>query len=643
MNFLRKSKIGLRLYGMFGFVVFCLLFIAYNGITSRLELINDSENLSRVVNEELRAFTSEFYDNTLAANHERLLDQAQEVLTYNISEMRAANRDIIIYVAVGFIFAIFMTVVIVRSVINPINQLINMLSGVTKGNLNINTNNNLIADDEVGILASDIYKFINIIKNVTDDLTNLTHEINDNGDLDYRIDTSKYSGSYKDMADGINIMVDSIVGDVMNLLHGLTEICNGNNIKMDNLPGKKAIMNERLNQLEDILNDFASDISRTASNAAKGDLDVKIETGKYKGHWSELVESLNDLILAVSEPMTEIEHTLKEMSQGRFVKMTGNYEGAFLSAKQSLNLTAETTLSYVEEIAQTLEAMAKGDLTVKIHQDYIGSYAPIKQALTTILDSLNKTLTEISSSANQVLSESGQISISSMQLAEGSTKQASTIQELTATINVINEKMRFNSEKASNANEFSKKSTNYAQDGNKAMKSMMSSMDSIKQSSINISNIIKTIEDIAFQTNLLALNAAVEAARAGEHGKGFAVVAEEVRNLAGRSQQSARDTTAMIEDSNNKVDDGMSSADSVANALETIINGVQQVSELISQIAEMTNEQSESISHINIGINEIGQVVQDNSATSEECAATSQELNAQAEKLQRLVSQFKLN
>jgi methyl-accepting chemotaxis protein len=443
------------------------------------------------------------------------------------------------------------------------------------------------------------------------------------------------------MADGINAMITGIMDDINEILRGITQICNGEDAHVRRMSGKKAVFTERFNQLESILEQFSLELNTLTRNAAEGNLNTAIDTGKYQGGWAEMLTELNNLLRVVSKPLAEIEHMLTKMSEGDFARMSGDYKGAFDVVKQAVNTTAEGTLSYVNEISDVLSAIAKGDLTVSVRQEYRGSYAPIKSALMVILDSLNKTMSEINAAALNVLAGAEQISRSSTHLAEGTTLQAASVEELTASVDVINEKTALNAQRAKDANKLSQRSNDNAMESNREMKSMVSTMESINESSASISKIIKAIEDIAFQTNLLALNASVEAARAGEQGRGFTVVAEEVRNLAGKSQQSAQETTERIKESVSRANEGMNAAQETANSLNTIVSDVQNVSGIISQIAQLSEEQAHAISQIVIGLNEISSVVQTNSATSEECAAASEELNAQANLLMQLVSYFK--
>lgn len=253
---------------------------------------------------------------------------------------------------------------------------------------------------------------------------------------------------------------------------------------------------------------------------------------------------------------------------------------------------------------------------------------------------IHRIISGLNDSSTQVSEASRQISSASQQLAASASEQASTLEETSSALEEMSSMTRTTAESSNSAADSAGKARVSANEGSQTVTQLNSAMEAINQSAAEISKIIKVIEEIAFQTNLLALNAAVEAARAGEHGKGFAVVAEEVRNLAQRSAQAARETTQLIADSVNRAHEGSQVAASAGKALQAITGNVNSVAELLGQISSATGEQAQGVEQINSAMGQMNKVTQQNAATAEETASSSEELSAQAETLRGMVGQL---
>jgi methyl-accepting chemotaxis protein len=242
--------------------------------------------------------------------------------------------------------------------------------------------------------------------------------------------------------------------------------------------------------------------------------------------------------------------------------------------------------------------------------------------------------------AQQVASASTQVSSASQSLAEGATEQAAGLEETSSSLEEMSSMTKQNADNAQQANTLATEAKKAANNGSEAMERMGSAIEDIKKSSDETAKIIKVIDEIAFQTNLLALNAAVEAARAGEAGKGFAVVAEEVRNLAMRSAEAAKNTSNLIEQSVNNSRNGVQICSEVKKALDEIVDSIGKTTDLVGEIAAASNEQAQGVNQINTSVSQMDKVTQQNAANAEESASASEELSGQAESMNQVVDQL---
>ena len=253
---------------------------------------------------------------------------------------------------------------------------------------------------------------------------------------------------------------------------------------------------------------------------------------------------------------------------------------------------------------------------------------------------INRIIEALSGGAEQVTSASGQVSSASQQLAEGANEQASSLEETSSSLEEMASMTRQNADNASKADSLMQETKSTVVSGVDSMQRMSGAIDKIKSSASETAKIIKTIDEIAFQTNLLALNAAVEAARAGEAGKGFAVVAEEVRNLARRSAEAAKNTADLIEGSSKNADAGVIVTAEVGKALTGIQESSSKVATLVAEISAASKEQSQGIDQINSAVAQMDKVVQGNAANAEESASASEELSSQAQELNGMVEEL---
>lgn len=518
------------------------------------------------------------------------ISAAENQAKTNEANSAKAINTMITLVGAAVIIAILVGILIARGIANPVQKLTEASSKLAKGDIDVEIEDN--NKDEVGMLSR---AFRDMIANIKEN--SLVAERMAQGDLSMRVVEKS----------------------------------------------ERDILSKNLNLLSDNIKALVDDAKMLAKAGVEGRLSTRAEAAKHSGEFRAIVDGVNETLDAVIKPVEEAASVLNEMSKGNLnVEVRGNYKGDHELIKTSLNTTIETLSSYLGELNYILGEMANGNLNVSTTVDYKGDFIALKNSLNNIVSSFNDILKEMNSAAEEVASGARQVSDSSQALSEGSTEQASAVEELTASMTQIAAQTKQNAVNANQANELAVNAKENAETGNSQMKEMLQSMEEINESSSNISKIIKVIDEIAFQTNILALNAAVEAARAGQHGKGFAVVAEEVRNLAARSSNAAKETTVLIEGSIKKVEDGTKIANETAEALVKIVDGIEQTANLVADIAAASNEQATAIAQVNTGISQVSDVTQNNSATAEESAAASQQLSSQAELLQDMVGKFKL-
>lgn len=342
-------------------------------------------------------------------------------------------------------------------------------------------------------------------------------------------------------------------------------------------------------------------------------------------------------------PLLSISEKVNKLSEGnlniKFDEPPVSTEVHLLTS--SLNNMTKMLNTYISDIDVSLKAISEGK-TDKISEiEYIGDFKLIKSSIDNIGHSLGELLKQLFITSDQLVTGANHVASGSEELSRGATDQASAIEELSASLNDISTQIYNNAQNTNKSKDSSSESADLIEKGSNNMQEVLNAMYEIGETSSEIAKIIKAVEDIAFQTNILALNAAVEAARAGQAGKGFAVVAEEVRNLASKSQEAAKTTAELIEKTTSAIANGKDIVDLTAKTFGEIKESSYTLEKLIDEISYATNDQAESIKQINAGVEQISSVIQSNTATAETSTKTSEELLGQAMALSNLIEKFK--
>ncbi|EGM70010.1 methyl-accepting chemotaxis protein I (serine chemoreceptor protein) [Shewanella sp. HN-41] len=414
--------------------------------------------------------------------------------------------------------------------------------------------------------------------------------------------------------------VDKIIGSSMDIFH--------------RNPAHQANLLEKLDRKYESLIKVASCHFRLTASP------IVSKTGERLG---TVVEWLDRTVEVQTEQ--EIARIVTAAAAGDFSQRaeTQGKQGFFLMLANSLNSLIETSDRGLQDVARVLMALADGDLTTRIYNDYEGTFNDLKNYSNQTAEKLSCMIRDIQKAADTINTASSEIAQGNADLSSRTEEQASSLEQTSASMEELTGTVKLNADNASQANALASKAADVAIDGGELIQQVVQTMASINESARKIADIIGVIDGIAFQTNILALNAAVEAARAGEQGRGFAVVASEVRSLAQRSANAAKDIKALISDSVSKIESGNNLVGKSGDTMKEIVVAIKRVNDIMTEIASASNEQAVGIDEISKAVVQMDEMTQQNAALVEEAAAAAESMQSQAQQLADSVASFKVD
>ncbi|MBL1352091.1 MAG: HAMP domain-containing protein [Zetaproteobacteria bacterium] len=549
------------------------------------------------------------------------IEHQQRVAELNISTLKAMNEAVMhmsdlsrerilhmewvegIVLVISLLLLGSLLFLVIKSITQPLNQALKLAERIRKGDLSKNADIlHSTSQDELGVLMRSLEAMRSNLSTVLNDEMAPVWDAAKQGDFTKRVSLDGKEGCYAQLA-------------------------------------------EVTNTLNNTLEQGFTDLSSAFSALEQGNLEYRI-TASYEGLFDDSKQAANNtsekLQLILNLEIAPVLQAAQAGDLSQRVILKGK-EGFYKELGKAVNQLLESTEQAIQDTVEGLKALEAGDLTHRIQRSYEGSFDTIKQASNNTAEKLAGIMQDIRMIGDDVSQGATEISGGNNTLSDRTQQQGAALEETAASIEEMTSTVQQNADNARQADQLAVKTREEAENGGEVADRAVKAMAGINKSSRKIADIITVIDEIAFQTNLLALNAAVEAARAGDAGRGFAVVAGEVRTLAGRSAEAAREIKGLINASLSSVDEGSKLVDESGEALQGIVGSVRKVSDIIAEMAAAGSEQAQGIEQINQAIASLDSTTQQNAALVEETAAASQRLESQASDMQKTVSHFKLS
>ncbi len=482
------------------------------------------------------------------------------------------------------------------------------------------------------------------LKTVIADMNNMSTQ-HDAGDIDVKMDEGKFKGAYKEMAAGVNNMVFGHIAVKKKAMAVIKAFGDGDfNAPMERLPGKKAFINETIEQVRSNIKTVIADMNHMSTQHDAGDIDVNMDEAKFKGAYKEMAAGVNNMVFGHIAVKKKAMAVIKAFGEGDFNAPMEQLPGKKVFINNTIEQVRSNFKAVIKDTDMLAEAAAEGRVTVRADaSQHQGDFRRVIEGVNATLEKIVEPIITVKQAAESINSAANEIATGNNDLSQRTEEQASSLEETASSMEELASTVKQNADNAKQANQLAIEASNIAVKGGEVVSLVVNTMEGINESARKIEDIISVIDGIAFQTNILALNAAVEAARAGEQGRGFAVVAGEVRNLAQRSSSAAKEIKDLITDSVSKTTEGTVQVENAGNTIQEVVSAVKRVSDIIGEIAAASVQQSSGIDQVNAAVTSMDETTQQNAALVEQAAAAAESLLEQANALNDSISVFKLD